>query len=315
MLEKQATKTRLRDQGRSNAKFTFPKASQDSWRTGVFLHTRASGARIWIQKAIIEGRRREIELGEFPRMSMSEARKAADANKQTIGAGGDVLSKRRKDHEQRLRAQLDDLVARAAKQEPTLDIAHDNPVGPDHTPRTADTLNQRGPAVKTQLAQQVTRTPTTQPPYEASAQDRPKGKPRHKLAVGSAQQKTRLPVSSRTLPNTSLTGTSEKTGLPQQNEHTPPNSASITALLEVCGFQAMSPADQSRIKSMLVDLNATYGPTQMDVACAHAITHAPCSIDALEALLCASLKKSTTETRSKATAIAHANIRGPDYFH
>ena len=61
----------------------------------LYLQVKASGARSWVQRMVIRGRRRELGLGGFPLVSLTEARELAQANRKTARAGGDPLADRR----------------------------------------------------------------------------------------------------------------------------------------------------------------------------------------------------------------------------
>ena len=58
--------------------------------------SRPSGARSWVQRVVIRGRRRDLGLGGFPLVSLSEARAAAHANRKLARSGGDPLVERRR---------------------------------------------------------------------------------------------------------------------------------------------------------------------------------------------------------------------------
>jgi hypothetical protein len=81
-------------------------AEDCSWRVGLFLRRRANDRRIWIQHIKIGGQKREIFLGEFPNLSMAEARKISAANRHHVEAGTDILSKQRQENHCRLRNQI-----------------------------------------------------------------------------------------------------------------------------------------------------------------------------------------------------------------
>ena len=63
---------------------------------GLYLRVQPSGARSWIQRLVIRGRRRELGLGGFPLVSLKEARVQAAANRGLARSGGDPLADRRK---------------------------------------------------------------------------------------------------------------------------------------------------------------------------------------------------------------------------
>ena len=53
-----------------------------------------SGARSWVQRLMIRGRRRELGLGGFPLVCLAEAREKAFANRKLAREGGDPLTNR-----------------------------------------------------------------------------------------------------------------------------------------------------------------------------------------------------------------------------
>ena len=63
---------------------------------GLYLQVQPSGARSWIQRIVIRGRRRELGLGGFPLVSLKEARAQAATNRRLARAGGDPLADRHK---------------------------------------------------------------------------------------------------------------------------------------------------------------------------------------------------------------------------
>ena len=68
-----------------------------SWKTvgcrgdgnGLYLTVKPTGARSWIQRIVIHGRRRDLGLGGFPLVSLREARDRAFANRKLAREGGD----------------------------------------------------------------------------------------------------------------------------------------------------------------------------------------------------------------------------------
>ena len=63
---------------------------------GLYLKVQPSGARSWIQRLVIRGRRRELGLGGYPLVSLKEARELALANRKLARAGGDPLADKRR---------------------------------------------------------------------------------------------------------------------------------------------------------------------------------------------------------------------------
>lgn len=72
-----------------------PGKYHDGKGTGLFLLVKPSGARSWVQRIVIRGKRREMGLGSPPVVSLAEAREQALDNKRVARAGGDPLSDKR----------------------------------------------------------------------------------------------------------------------------------------------------------------------------------------------------------------------------
>lgn len=56
---------------------------------GLMLVVQRSGSRSWIQRIVIHGKRRDMGLGGWPMVSLSEAREKAFANRKRAREGGD----------------------------------------------------------------------------------------------------------------------------------------------------------------------------------------------------------------------------------
>ena len=63
---------------------------------GLYLFVQPSGARSWIQRLVIRGRRRELGLGSVALVSLAEAREKALANRKLAREGGDPLAEKRR---------------------------------------------------------------------------------------------------------------------------------------------------------------------------------------------------------------------------
>lgn len=68
----------------------------DGKGTGLFLLVKPSGAKSWVQRITIRGKRREIGLGSPSVVSLAEAREQALENKRLAYSGGDPLAAKRK---------------------------------------------------------------------------------------------------------------------------------------------------------------------------------------------------------------------------
>lgn len=62
---------------------------------GLFLRVDPNGARFWIQRIVIRGRRREMGLGSADLVTLAEARAAALENRKLARSGGDPIQARR----------------------------------------------------------------------------------------------------------------------------------------------------------------------------------------------------------------------------
>ena len=63
---------------------------------GLYLFVQPSGARSWVQRLVIRGRRRDFGLGSVALVSLSEAREKARANRKLAREGGDPLAEKRR---------------------------------------------------------------------------------------------------------------------------------------------------------------------------------------------------------------------------
>ena len=61
----------------------------------LYLRIAPSGAKHWIQRLTIDGRRHDLGLGGFPVVSLAEAREQAFDNRRKVRAGGNPLAEKR----------------------------------------------------------------------------------------------------------------------------------------------------------------------------------------------------------------------------
>ena len=86
--------------GKLTARFaeTITKPGRHGDGNGLYLVVKPSGAKSWVLRTVVHGRRCDIGLGGFPLVSLAEAREAAFDNRKLARAGGDPLAlKRRSD--------------------------------------------------------------------------------------------------------------------------------------------------------------------------------------------------------------------------
>ena len=62
---------------------------------GLFLRVRTNGARQWVQRIVVRGKRCELGLGNPSLVSLAEARDTALENRKLARAGGDPLRAKR----------------------------------------------------------------------------------------------------------------------------------------------------------------------------------------------------------------------------
>ena len=63
---------------------------------GLHLFISKKGAKSWVHRITIDGRRRDIGLGGYPTVSLAQARKRATDNREAIGEGRDPVAEKRK---------------------------------------------------------------------------------------------------------------------------------------------------------------------------------------------------------------------------
>ena len=63
---------------------------------GLYLYVQPTGARSWIQRLVIRGRRCELGLGPVALVSLAEAREKAVGNRKLAREGGDPLADKRR---------------------------------------------------------------------------------------------------------------------------------------------------------------------------------------------------------------------------
>ncbi|PRX37221.1 Integrase [Meinhardsimonia xiamenensis] len=75
-----------------------PGRYHDGGGDGLALYVKPSGSRFWVQRVTIDGKRRDLGLGPFPAVSLTDARAKAAANKALIreGKGAELLHRTEK---------------------------------------------------------------------------------------------------------------------------------------------------------------------------------------------------------------------------
>ena len=73
-----------------------PGKYHDGGGTGLYLRVDPNGARFWVQRITIRGKRRELGMGSPPTVTLAEVREQAFDNKRMVRAGGDPLAEKRR---------------------------------------------------------------------------------------------------------------------------------------------------------------------------------------------------------------------------
>lgn len=77
----------------------------------LYLFVRPTGARSWIQRLVIGGRRRDLGLGSYSFVSLTEARRRAAENRRVARSGGDPTATRTRGTTPRVRAVVEAVIA------------------------------------------------------------------------------------------------------------------------------------------------------------------------------------------------------------
>lgn len=70
---------------------------------GLYLNVAPSGSKSWVQRIVVNGRRRDIGLGPYPAVSLARARSFAYENRSAVAEGRDPIAERREEREAVLR--------------------------------------------------------------------------------------------------------------------------------------------------------------------------------------------------------------------
>ena len=62
---------------------------------GLYLHVASSGTKSWVQRIVINDKRRDIGLGSYPTVTLAQARSLAASNRSSVSEGRDPLSEKR----------------------------------------------------------------------------------------------------------------------------------------------------------------------------------------------------------------------------
>jgi len=308
-----------------NAKFARRQHSgDDTWRVGVFLRVRANGEKIWVQHIRIDGQPRKVVLGNFPDLSMSDARRAATENQNLVDSGGDLVAKQRQANTKAIRARLDSLAERrktaGAAPADQADTSVPDPTPVKRAPKTPKKKTAlRSPRVVAQPApeEQKKQTSTTskntpdhltgtlQNTSPAPTPDPTQQKPQ--ISRGEASPTDRPPSHAKndTVPDT------EVQHLCDEARRVGPN---VLALIEhVLNEDPKSVIALRRCEGILALKHTS--DNHLDDACAQALDAGDVSLTGVMSHVEARRAKDMDKTDSDPADMAHANIRGANYFY
>lgn len=309
-----------------NAKFVRRQRNDDTWRVGVFLRVRGNGEKIWVQHIRVDGHPRKVILGNFPDLSMPDARKAAAENQNLVDTGGDLMAKQRQENTKAIRARLDKLADRIRRAGSTSPEQMDVPM-----PATA-TVTRAPKAQKSRAA------------IRASDDVKPRRRQAHKKVTPPTAQNEPTPLSGTThitsrLPAPSPTPTPTK---PKMSEATPgparqqpsPGTQDTTQEPETQYLRdearAVGPNVLALIEHILnEDPTSVIGrrrcegilalkhnrDNHLDDVCAQALDAGDMSLTGVMSRMQAKHSQDLGEPKSDPSDMAHANIRGADYFY
>lgn len=80
-----------------------PGRYSDGTGNGLMLWVSENGARSWVQRLRVNGRRRDLGLGPFPLVTLAEARDLAHANKKAVLQGRDPFAEKQRKKEESAR--------------------------------------------------------------------------------------------------------------------------------------------------------------------------------------------------------------------
>ena len=66
---------------------------------GLYLNVAPSGSKSWVQRIVIDGRRRDVGLGPYPAVSLAIARSIAQTNRSAVAEGRDPVAEKRQARE------------------------------------------------------------------------------------------------------------------------------------------------------------------------------------------------------------------------
>ena len=296
----------------------------DNWRAGVFLRSKSNNQRVWIQHVKIEGHKREILIGEFPDVSMAQARKLAAKNRELVETGIDILSKKRHDNDRRLRDQLqnfskqDDLFDNAIVMQ-TSAISFDE--HPESAPDEELSINQAVPFISRR--EQKPQLPLLDlTPYAVPSKiNENDGQWGMSKAVFAEQiekiialeghsdnyENLDAPTSLEFFKAAKRSGKADR-----KADDAGPN---IKVLSKALILNAISADQTNIIRATFADMLEDHGPEVLDAACAQALAFGRSSLTSVAAIISNETDDTPDFQPNTTDAITHTNIRGAGYFN
>ncbi len=74
---------------------TISKSGRHGDGAGLYLNVTKTGAKSWVQRIVVDGRRRDIGLGGYPAVSLARARELCRENRTAVADGRNPLAERR----------------------------------------------------------------------------------------------------------------------------------------------------------------------------------------------------------------------------
>ena len=68
---------------------------------GLYLNIAPSGSKSWVQRIVVDGRRRDIGLGPYPAVGLANARAIAHDNRTAVAEGRDPVAEKRESAQRR----------------------------------------------------------------------------------------------------------------------------------------------------------------------------------------------------------------------
>lgn len=308
-----------------NAKFARRQRSgDDTWRVGVFLRVRGNGEKIWVQHIRVNGQPRKVVLGNFPDLSMPDARRAAAENQHLVDSGGDLVAKQRQENTKAIRARLDSLAERIKS-------------GGSASSDQMDTSLPATAPVKRVPKAQRNKTAIRKPDVVAKRSPRARAKPPHTTTqnepdrlTGTAQNTTLAPKPKTTPQKPQMSEAANAPASkppPQAKQDKAPKSEAqhlldearrvgpnVLALIEhILNEDPKSVIGIRRCEGVLALKHTS--DNHLDDACAQALDAGDISLTGVMSRVQAERSQDMDKTDSDPSDMAHANIRGANYFY